>query len=97
MVPLWQEKQAPCTSAWSTRVAGFQVATLWQASQRVVVGICAAFLPLALVPLWQPEQPEVMPAWVNVVGVQAIVAWQVSQPAVVGICVADLPGAMLPL
>ena len=24
VVPLWQEKQAPITSAWSTRVAGLQ-------------------------------------------------------------------------
>jgi hypothetical protein len=31
MVPLWQLKQPPMISAWSTRVTGDQALVLWQA------------------------------------------------------------------
>ena len=37
VVPLWQLEHEPTTSAWSTRVVGFQVVTEWQDSQLVVV------------------------------------------------------------
>jgi hypothetical protein len=35
---------------------GFQVLVLWQLTQLAVVGMCAASLPAAALPLWQPEQ-----------------------------------------
>jgi hypothetical protein len=39
-----------------------------------VVGTCAAFLPVAVEPLWQVAQlPGVTPACVNVAGFQAVV------------------------
>ena len=62
-VLLWQLTQVPSTSEWSTRVAGRQVAVAWQASQVSEVVMCAKFLPVARVPLWQPEQLAVMPVW----------------------------------
>ena len=38
---------------------GFQRVGLWQSSQVLVVAIWVAFLPLAVVPLWQDEQDPV--------------------------------------
>ncbi len=49
------------TCVWSTRVAGFQAAVLWQLSQLLLVAMCVAVLPVALVPLWQLLQPLLMP------------------------------------
>ena len=73
VVPLWQEKQAPCVCVWSTRVAGFHVAVAWHDSQFGEVVMCAAFLPAALVPLWQLAQSWTMPACVNDAGFHAVV------------------------
>ena len=57
--------QVPVTCAWSTRVAGFQLETAWQASQVLLVARCVAFLPVAFVPSWQLAQfvddPGVVP------------------------------------
>ncbi len=56
-------------------------------------------LPVAVVPLWQLEQPVVTTtlAW-NLAGVQLVkLLWQVPQVAVVLMCVADLPVAFDPL
>ncbi len=60
-VPLWQAAQVPCTCVWSTRSAGRQAVVAWQDSQVSVVAMCVAFLPVAVVPLWQLEQPLMMP------------------------------------
>jgi hypothetical protein len=35
---------------------GFQEDVLWQLTQLTVVGMCWAFLPAALLPLWQLVQ-----------------------------------------
>jgi hypothetical protein len=51
--PSWQLLQVPDTWLWSTRTAGFHAVVVWQASQLVSLAMCAAFLPVALVPLWQ--------------------------------------------
>lgn len=56
-----------------------------------------ALLPVALVPLWQPEQPVVMPACEKVDGRQASVAWHEAQFCVVGMWLAGLPVADVPL
>ena len=37
----------------------------WQASQVSVVGMCVGVLPVAVVPLWHPEQPLTMPVWLK--------------------------------
>ena len=57
-----------------------------------------AFLPVALVPLWQDEHawPATV-AWSNRAGFHAVVAWQLSQLAVVWTWVAVLPVAVVPL
>ncbi len=58
----------------------------------------AAFLPVAVVPLWQEEQPLVMPAWSKVLaGSQAVVAWQTSQLLCEGMWPGGLPVAVVPL
>ena len=78
-------------------MAGFQTLTTWQDSQRSLARMCAGFLPVARVPLWQPEQLAVMPVCSNVAGDQAVVWWQFSQVLPVGRCRADLPVAVVPL
>jgi hypothetical protein len=37
-------------------LVGFQEAVLWQLTQFTLVGMCAAVLPVAALPLWQLEQ-----------------------------------------
>jgi hypothetical protein len=65
-------------------VTGFQALVAWQVSHLLLVVMCPAFLPVAVVPLWQLAQFVVMPAWSNpVAGVQAVVLWQLLQFAVV--------------
>jgi hypothetical protein len=64
------------TCVWSTLTVGFQATTLWQLSQLVVVVMCWAPLPVALVPLWQLKQLPVMPLWSKLAGSQAAVVWQ---------------------
>ena len=60
--------------------------------------MCAAPLPLALTPLWQPEQLPVIPAWLKpVAGCHAVVPWQLLHSAVVAMCVGGLPAATVPL
>jgi hypothetical protein len=53
-------------------------------------------LPVAEMPLWQLEQPLVMPAWLKVFA-QVVVTWQLSQAAVVAMWVGPLPMARVPL
>ena len=53
---------------WFIGVGTKFVVLLWQLSQLAVVGKCALDLetgatPVKLVPLWQLEQPVVMPVW----------------------------------
>ena len=55
------------------------------------------FLPVAVVPLWQLEQPPLTLVWLKLAGVQALVEWQSLHCAVVRICVAVLPVAEVPL
>jgi len=97
MVPLWQLVHVPMTCAWSTFVAGFQAVVTWQASHTLLVKMWVAFLPFALTPLWQLEQPLVMPVCVKVAGVQASVVWQVPHSWVVAIWFVPLPVAVVPL
>ena len=72
------------------------VVLLWQLSQLAVVGKCALDLatgvtPAKPVPLWQVEQPAVMPVWFIAVPAKLVVdLWQVSHEAVVGIWLVGL-------
>ena len=59
--------------------------------------MCVAGLPVALVPLWQVTQPDVVVAWLNVAGFQAVAWWQLSQGADLVIWAVGLAVAMLPL
>jgi hypothetical protein len=63
--PLWQLMQLPDTAAgicvWSTRSVGFHTTVLWQLSQASLLTMWVAFLPVAVVPLWQLTQLPVMP------------------------------------
>ena len=62
----------PVAAAWSKR-AGDHAVVAWQSSQTLVVGRCVAFLPVAVVPLWQLAQLPVTLAWLKRAGVQAVV------------------------
>ena len=74
------------------------VVLVWQVSHAAVVGTWVAGLPLAVVPLWQVAQPDVMPLWLKTAPVNAVVLlWQVSHAAVVGTWFAGLPFAAVPL
>ena len=71
---------------------------LWHVSHAAVVATCVAFLPVAVVPLWQLAQVPVTPLWLNVTVLQLLVdLWHVSHAAVVVTCVAFLPVAVVPL
>lgn len=57
-----------------------------------------AFLPGAVVPLWQLAQLPVTAEWsTRVTGDQALTRWQLAQAAVLWICRADFPVALRPL
>jgi hypothetical protein len=43
------------------KVAGVQPVVLWHVSQLLLLAIWVAFLPGAVVPLWQVEQAAVIP------------------------------------
>ncbi len=49
-----------------------------------------AVLPVAVVPLWQPEQPLVTPVWSKRPVLQVAVVWQLSQLLSAGMCVGGL-------
>ncbi len=67
------------------KLLGVQRVVVWQLTQLVTpTGMCVVLLPVAVVPLWQVEQPVVMPACENVAGLQAAVVWQLLQFSVVG-------------
>lgn len=70
---------------------------VWQTLHCWVVTKCAAFFPVALVPLWQLEQDPLTPEWSNRAGVHAVVEWQLPQSAVVEMWLAGLPVAVAPL
>ena len=77
---------------------GCQAVVAWQAEQVLDVGMCVAFLPVAVVPLWQLTQLPVMPLWSKALaGIHAMVVWQALHSCAVERCVADLPVAMVPL
>jgi hypothetical protein len=61
VVPLWHDAQVPLTWVWSTRVTGLHVATEWHLSHVLLVVMCVALLPVAVVPLWQLMQFVVIP------------------------------------
>ena len=68
------------TWVWSTVTAGFQVWVLWQASQVLLVGMCDAVLPVAVVPLWQLMQvPGATLLWLKPAPCHELVVWQSSQ------------------
>jgi hypothetical protein len=70
---------------------------VWQSSQTLLVEICVAFLPVALVPLWHEAQLPLIPEWLKRAPVHVLVVWQDTQSSVVGICRALLPVACDPL
>ena len=65
-------------------MAGDHAVEVWQSAQAVLVLICVADLPVAVVPLWQLEQVAVTLLWLNVAGVQPLVLWQSLHSALVG-------------
>ena len=46
--------------------AGDHAVEVWQSSQTLLVLICVADLPVAVVPLWQDEQLLLVPLWLHV-------------------------------
>ena len=62
-----------------------------------MVGIWVAFLPVAVVPLWQEEHDPVALEWSKLTLLQFEVTWQSSQVLDDWMCVAFLPGAVVPL
>ena len=71
---------------------------MWQLSHELLVGMCAAGLPGALLPLWQVTQvPGATPLWLKAAGTHAVVLWQLSHELLVGMCAAGLPLAVEPL
>ena len=70
---------------------------VWHASQALVVVMCVAVLPVAVVPLWQEAQVPVTFAWLKLAGVQALVVWQSEHCAVVAMWLLGLPAALVPL
>jgi hypothetical protein len=46
---------------------------LWQVSQAAVVATWVAGLPVAVLPLWQLAQPDVMPVWLNAAPAKLVV------------------------
>ena len=78
-------------------MAGDHAVEVWQSAQAVLVLMCVADLPAALVPLWHDEQVAVMLAWLKVAGVQPLTLWQSLHSALVGMWLAVLPSATEPL
>ena len=76
---------------------GIHALVRWQTLHSCVVGKCLASLPVAVLPLWQVEQPTVMPVCVNDEGIHAFVLWQVLHSCVVTKCLVGFPVAVLPL
>ena len=63
-VPLWQLKQLPNVSSWSTLLIDDQMTVLWQSSQAFLVAMCCAGLPMArthVLVAWQPLQVLAVP------------------------------------
>ena len=86
------------TWVWSTVTAGLQRWVLWHASQVLLVGMCDADLPVAVVPLWQLIQvPVATLAWLNEALAQVDVVWQSSQVLALAMWSAGLPVAVAPL
>ena len=75
LVPLWQlvHVVALVNVLWSALAPVHVVLDLWQLSQLDVVARWLAVLPVAVVPLWQVEQPVLTAtlAW-NLAGVQLV-------------------------
>jgi len=69
----------------------------WQLSQVFDDNICAAFLPVARVPLWQVTQLPLTALWSKRTFVQLVVTWQSSQVFDDGMWLAVLPVAVTPL
>ncbi len=53
--PSWQLAQLPEMPSCVKPVAGVHAVVAWQLLHSVVVGMCVAPLPVAVVPLWQLE------------------------------------------
>jgi len=74
---------------WSTVFGGFQLTTVWQASQFWLVGGWVGPSPCASVPLWQFAQLPMTCVWSKwTSGRNEIVLWQAAQRFVLGTCVA---------
>ena len=70
----------------------------WQVSHGAFVTMWFAGLPVAVWPLWQDAQPEVIPVWSMRAPPKVVVLrWQVSHGAVVTIWFDGLPVAVWPL
>ncbi len=60
------------------------VVLVWHVSHGCVVATCPAGLPVAVVPLWQLAQFDVMPAWLKPAPAKLVVLlWHVSHGCVV--------------
>jgi hypothetical protein len=70
---------------------------VWQASHVLLLAMCVAFFPVALVPLWQLAQFVVMPVWSNFAGFHALGLWQSSHVLLLAMCPVFLPVAIVPL
>lgn len=71
---------------------------LWQVSHGLLVTMCLADFPVAVVPLWQLAQFAMMPVWfIRAPANVAVLLWQVSHGLFVTRCLADFPVAVLPL
>lgn len=87
-----------CIPLTPTEIGAKDTPAAWQESQEAEVGMWAAGLPVARVPLWQEAQvPGATRAWVYPAGSQDELLWHESQDAFVGKCLAGLPVAVLPL
>ena len=86
MTPACGRPSSPDSRWWCLAGLADQLVVMW-----------VGFLPVAVVPLWQVEQPSVMPACENVAGCQAVVEWQAVAAAWSGGASAGLPVAVVPL
>ena len=83
LAPLWQLEHWLATAVWVWfHLVGVQPVTLWQLPQLALVGMCWAFLGVAVLPLWQDAQlvAAVKVLWSTLAPAQLLVVlWQLSQ------------------
>src|SRR5579859_7823246 len=85
--------QKPATASgicvWSTVLGGFQLITVWQAAQFVLVCGCEGPSPVAIAPLWQvTQEPSASECWKCTSGRNEMVLWHSAQLFVLAMWVA---------